>query len=403
MVTEERPDFEEKKQDVESPETGGTAPAEITEPAVPKALSDDEVQRVRSQAIGLVNQLEDAAGSKELEVLDDITNAGLQAQRNAAGQLELLKTRIGSLLNEGGTSAEIADGLRDLRVTLSQINPHEMTQPGIGQRLFGALPFVKRPYNPVVRALSKIAIRYEPVSRQVAHIENSLREGQMLLARDNLELRKLYEDVESQQHPIQRNAYLGELMAQRLSQLLEQTEDPAKRDRVQGALHDVVMRVQDVRTMEEVHVQYFVSIEMSWQNNNRLAQAVERTLALATNVVTVGLAIQSALIRQKRVVEANVRTREFLGDLVAANAGAIRKHTQEIGDLYNNPVISMEKITQAHNDLIEALNAASRLRQEGIEAARESIAKLSQMSASLEQKVSGFLQKGESRPGSAEA
>ena len=163
------------------------------------------------------------------------------------------------------------------------------------------------------------------------------------------------------------------------------------------------MRVQDLRIMEEVHVQYFVNIEMSWQNNNRLGQAVERTLSLATNVVTVGLAIQSDLIRQKRVVEANVRTRDFLGDLVAANAGAIRRHTQEIGDLYNNPVISMEKITQAHNDLIEALNTASRLRQEGIETARESIAKLSQMSATLEQKVSGFLQKSESLPESVEA
>ena len=336
-------------------------------------------------------------------MLDGITNVGLQAQRNAAGQLELLKTRIGTFLNEGGTSAEIADGLRDLRVTLSQINPHEMTQPGIGHRLFGVLPFFRERHNPVVRALSKIAIRYEPVSRQVAHIETSLRDGQTLLARDNVELRKLYEDVESQQRPIQRNAYLGELLAQRLSQLLEQTEDPTKRDRFQGALHDVVMRVQDLRIMEEVHVQYFVNIEMSWQNNNRLGQAVERTLSLATNVVTVGLAIQSALIRQKRVVEANVRTRDFLGDLVAANAGAIRRHTQEIGDLYNNPVISMEKITQAHNDLIEALNTASRLRQEGIETARESIAKLSQMSATLEQKVSGFLQKSESRPESVEA
>ena len=402
MAMEDRLEFEEKEQEADTREAVATAPVEVQEPVAPKALSDDEARTVRSQAAELVDRLEDAAGSKELELLDDITGVGLQAQRNAAGQLELLKTRIGTLLNEGGTSAEIADGLRDLRVTLSRINPHEMTQPGIGQRFFGVLPFVKGRYDPVVRALSKIAIRYEPVSRQVAHIETSLRDGQTLVARDNVELRKLYEDVEAQQPPIQRNAYLGELLAQHLSQLLEQTVDPTKQDRIQGALHDVIRRVQDLRTMEEVHVQYFVSIEMSWQNNNRLGQAVERTLALAANVVTVGLAIQSALIRQKRVVEANARTREFLGDLVAANAGAIKQHTQEIGDLYNNPVVPMEKITQAHNDLIEALDVASRLRQEGIEAAQESIAELSRMSASLEQKVGGFLSKGESRPGSVE-
>ena len=102
-------------------------------------------------------------------------------------------------------------------------------------------------------------------------------------------------------------------------------------------------------------------------------------------------------------MEAARRTREFLGDLVAANAVAIRRHTQEIGDLYNSPVIALEKITQAHDDLVEALDMASRLRKEGIEAARSNIAQLSRMSAGLEKKVSGLLDQGGSRPGSVEA
>ena len=55
-------------------------------------------------------------------------------------------------------------------------------------------------------------------------------------------------------------------------------------------------------------------------------------------------------------MEATRRTREFLGTLMAANAAAIKTHTQEIGDLYTNPVIAMDKITQAHNDLIEAMD-----------------------------------------------
>ena len=40
------------------------------------------------------------------------------------------------------------------------------------------------------------------------------------------------------------------------------------------------------------------------------------------------------------------------------------------------------------------------LRQEGIETSRENIAKLTEMSGALEQKVKGLLQKGDSRPGS---
>ncbi len=177
---------------------------------------------------------------------------------------------------------------------------------------------------------------------------------------------------------------------QQLSETLERTVDILRKERIRNVLHDLAMRVQDLRTMEEVHVQFFVSIEMTRQNNNRLGQSVERTLALGTNVVMVGLALQVALVRERDVMQATQRTREFLGDLIMANAAAIKRHTDEIGDVYNSPVIALDKITQAHNDLIEAMNMADRLKQQGIDAARENIATLSQMSADLAHRSQGL-------------
>lgn len=209
----------------------------------------------------------------------------------------------------------------------------------------------------------------------------------MMLTRDNVELRKLYEQVEAQRLPIQRNIYLGELLLQQLDELLQATDDLRRTERIRNAMHDVATRVQDLRTMEEVNLQFFVSIEMTRQNNSRLARSVERVLTLGTNVVLLGLAIQAALIRQKRVLEATERTREFLGSLIVANASAIKQHTAEIEDVYNNPVIAVEKVAQAHNDLLEAIGMIDRLRAEGIQAARENISKLSEMSAELRGKA----------------
>ena len=240
-------------------------------------------------------------------------------------------------------------------------------------------------------------MRYESISIHIDGIETRLREGRGMLVRDNVEMRKLYEQVEAQQALVQGAVYLGELLMFYLSRQLEDVNDEAKRARLQNALHDVAMRVQDLRTMEEVHFQYFVTIEMSRQNNNRLGQAVERTLTLATNVVTVGLAIQSAMVRQRSVMEATSRTREFLGEVVTANAAAIKRHTEEIGDLYENPVIAIEKIAQAHDTLLEALDAAGRLRAEGVENATEDIARLAQLSDEIQAKVHG-LEKVEGQP-----
>jgi len=392
---EERPDQREENIELSPIGSEEQVPAVIEPPEAPKGITDKEAQEMKNRSEVLVNQLKDASGSKELELIDSISTLGIQAQRSAAGEMELLRTRVGDMLTRGGPGAQIAKDLTDVRLALNQINPNELKEKGFLRRLFGKLPLLK--------ILERIAIRYEAVSKQVSVIETKLREGQMMLTRDNVELRKLYEQVEAQQLPIQKNAYLGELVMQQLDEVLKHTDDPLKGERIRNGLYDVSMRVQDLRTMEEVHVQFFVSIEMTRQNNTRLGQAVERTLNMATNVVTVGLAIQTALARQKRVLEATKRTQEFLGNLIVSNAAAIKQHTADIGDVYKNPVIAIDKITQAHNDLIEAMDLADRMKQEGIDTARDNITKLSQLSTDLQQRVSGLRERRDIEPQSVEA
>ena len=58
----------------------------------------------------------------------------------------------------------------------------------------------------------------------------------------------------------------------------------------------------------------------------------------------------------------------------------LRRHTAEIGEVYDDPVIAMDKITQAHQELIEAIDYADHLRQQGISKSQENIAKLAQLS-----------------------
>lgn len=117
--------------------------------------------------------------------------------------------------------------------------------------------------------------------------------------------------------------------------------------------------------------------------------------AQAANVVKVGLAVQSALAHQKRVMEANQWTRQFLGKVLVANAAAIKQHTTDIGDVYNNLVIAMYKITQANNDLVEAIEAANFLKQQGILTTWEKIAKLSDLATEMQEKASGLLEPAE--------
>jgi uncharacterized protein YaaN involved in tellurite resistance len=83
-------------------------------------------------------------------------------------------------------------------------------------------------------------------------------------------------------------------------------------------------------------------------------------------------------------------SRRWHGRSASWRRRAIKQHTTEIGDVYKNPVIAIEKLTQAHNDLIAALDTADRLKAEGIVSARENIARLRTLSEQLEEKVHGL-------------
>ena len=404
MVTEDRPEEQVENVEATSLETQGLTAVEIKEPVAPKGLSDEELQGFKTRALALVEELGQATGSRELELSDSINNVGIQAYRGAGSELQLLQTRVGDMLGSEGATGEIASDLVDLRTTLNQINPHELQQTSRIRQFLRSLPLIKTRILPAAtKALERVAIRYEPVSKQVTMIETKLREGQSMLVRDNVELRILYGQVEQQQLPIQKNAYLGELLMQQLDELIAQTDDTLKVERIRNALFNVSTRVQDLRVMETVHGQFFTSIEMTRQNNTRLGQSVERTLALGSNVITVGLAIQTALARTKSIMVALQQTQEFLGNVIVANASTIKQHTAEIGDLYKNPVIAMDKITQAHNDLIEAMDTADRLKQEGIDSARENIAKLTELTTEMSERSQGLREQRQTEAQSLEA
>jgi len=349
-------------------------------------IDNDLVEKLEDETKELAAQLREAHGSHELKLIDRIVNIGLKAQRTAGADLDLLHTRVRDFLIQGKTSDKISNELIELRMALNAINPHELTRNNFASKLLSRFPFF-RMFDPGIKVLKKMAIQYESVSNQVWIIEKKLREGRLMLTRDNLELRKLYEQIEEKQSPVQKNVYLGEYVARQMRDVIEQTQDPMKRSRLQSAIHDVAMRVQDLRTMEEIFLQFFVSIDLTRQNNSRLGQAVERTLTLATNLVAAGLAIQTALFRQKRVMDATQKTREFLGNLVVANAATIKQHTTDIGDVYNQPAIAIEKITKAHSEMVEALEIAIQLKQNGINRAQENIEKLSKMSAELKNRI----------------
>ena len=125
----------------------------IDEPAAaPASMSAEEIELVHQQAEALVRGVRKSTGSQQLAVLDEVTTVGLESQRNAGRQLELVKTRLATFLDAGGASKDVALELVELRGALDRINP-ELEQRSLWGRTVGLLPFMRD--NAMVRALEE--------------------------------------------------------------------------------------------------------------------------------------------------------------------------------------------------------------------------------------------------------
>ncbi|MCH6546614.1 MAG: toxic anion resistance protein, partial [Deltaproteobacteria bacterium] len=206
------------------------------------------------------------------------------------------------------------------------------------------------------------------------------------LIKDNISLDNLYVNVKEQQLAVQKNAYLGELIMKKLQERLATATDE-ERPKLESVQHAVAMRVQDLRTMEQVNMQFFVSIDMTIDNNRLLKQSVDRTITVTTSLLTVGLAIQAALARQKKVLDATRATQDYAADLLKANAASIRRQSTEIAELHTNPVLALDKVKAAHDDLLAAIEETEKIKKQGVAKATEGIAALSKMSETMGKKA----------------
>ena len=362
-----------------TPAEAAPPPPVALTPVKPKGLESEDETRLQETALQLAGEVHKDAGDRQ--VARRLSALGVREQQKASKEIGLLKTRVGTMLGQlEGEGAEIPKTLIELRHTMDEINPNVLSQPSGIAKWVGKAPGVGK-------ILKRIAVKYESVQTQIDHIMNGLRHGKDKLLQDNAELEQLYEQVGQAQRGVQESAYIGELLWQKIEDKLPEATEPAERQKLQAMMHRVAMRVQDLRTMEQVNLQFFASIDMTIQNNDTLCEQVDRTVMVTQSLLTVGLAIQAALASQKQIATAVKSVQESTAAMLEANAAAIGRQTAEIGEMQNNPVIALESVKKAHNSLIEAMDKMEEIRAVGTEKARAGIAELNKMSAALEPKV----------------
>lgn len=355
------------------------------EKQAPKWADDNAVTQLKNRSVELVGEVKEKAGPALMRVVDGI---GENSQKKMSSANDLMSQSVGSLLKGLDGKSPTGEKLLELRTAMDDLNPHS---------LHNAWWFSWMPKGIKRKAISRFIHKYEPMQKHVNGILSGLRSGKDELLETSIELEHQYNEIAAAQKEIQSEIYVGELFIEEVEKLeagVGET-DVQEQQKLASVKNKAARRVRDLRTMEQAAVQFFISIDQTIATNELLSEQIDSALTVGPMVMTNALRIQAALAKQDTVKNAVEKFQEGLGDMMAQNAAAVNKAAQEVGDLYNNPVIALEKMEEGFDQLMKAVQTANETMATSTMKAREASARLEEMTNELSPVADGLRQSRE--------
>ncbi|KZX85780.1 hypothetical protein A3715_16850 [Oleiphilus sp. HI0009] len=345
----------------------------MTKLTAPKWAKAPDLEKMKDKSGELLTKVKETSGPALMRAMDSIGQGSQDKMKKANG---LMSQNVGSLLKGLDGKSPAGEKLIELRSAMDELNPHSLHNSW----WFSWMPSgIKR------KAVSRFVRKYEPMQSHVDGVMNGLREGKEDLLQTSIELEHQYAEIESAQREIQSEIHVGELFLNQLEEYKTNTElDAQEQQKINMVENKAARRVRDLRTMEQAAIQFFISIDQTIQSNELLSEQIDSALTVGPMVMTNALRIQAALAKQKSTQEAVESFQQGLGDLMAQNAGAVNQAADEIGKLYNNPVIALEKLEEGFDQLMQAVNKANETMAESTAKAKEASSRLEQMSKELD-------------------
>lgn len=351
-----------------------------TQKKAPKWASEIDLNSMKDRSVALITQVKEKTGPAMMRVIDNI---GGNSQKKMAAANDLMTNSVASLLKGLDGKSPTGEKLLELRSAMDDLNPHSLSN---------AWWFSWMPKGVKRKAIARFVHRYEPMQKHVNGILSGLRAGKDDLLETSIELEHQYTEIEGAQKEIQSEIYIGELFIEDIEnkESAVDTSDLQEVQKLSSVKNKAARRIRDLRTMEQAAVQFFISIDQTVSTNELLSEQIDSALTVGPMVMTNALRIQVALAKQDTVKKAVQGFQEGLGDMMAQNAAAVNKAASEVGDMYNNPVIALEKMEEGFDQLMNAVQTANETMATSTLKAREASARLAKMTAELSPVAAGM-------------
>ena len=350
-----------------------------TEVTPPKWAVEKDLSTLKDRTLALVQSTKEKSGPALSRIVAGIGEA---SQKKMSSANDLMAGSVGTLLKGLDGKSPTGEKLLELRSAMDDLNPHSLSNSW----WFAWMPKgVKR------KAISRFINRYQPMQAHLNGIFDGLRNGKDELLETSIALEEQYDEIAAAKKEMEAEIYVGELFIKQVEELEAVIDtDPREQQKLGAVKNQAMRRIRDIRTMEQAAVQFFISIDQTVATNSLLGEQIDSALVVGPMVMSNALRIQAALAQQDSVREAVESVQNAMGDMMAQNAAAVNQAAQKVGDMYNNPVIGLEKLEEGFDQLMQAVNTANATIATSTIKARETSDRLAQMTAELEPVAAGM-------------
>ena len=316
---------------------------------------------------------------------DAVENMGLDIQRQAAKQSEILKQPIKNLSERGAEGGDVANALVSLKMEVEDLDPARFNfDEGWFSRTVGYLPGIGTP-------LKRYFSKYESAQTTIAAIIKSLESGREQLQRDNVTLSEDQKRMIELSGKLERAIKLGQLIDQKLQYSLEREIEPGS-DRAkfvsEQLLFSLRQRLIDLQQQLVVNQQGVLATEIVIRNNVELIRGVNRALNVTVSALQVAATVALALANQKIVLDKIESVNKTTSDLISGTAARLKTQGAAIHKQASSAQIDMEALKRAFVDLKAAMDDIATFRSKALPQMAKTVLELDQLSAEAGKAVS---------------
>ncbi len=341
-------------------ETRTTTPAGTEDPP---ALPDTEVTGYQDARGVQRAELDRAMAEIDLDDSNSIMFFGTAAQTEV--------TAVADQMLEGVRSKETGPAGTALSEMVSTLRgfPVEELDPS---RKRGLLTRVLGRSRPVARVLQ----RYEQVRGQIDGISNRLDAHTSALMKDVGMLDRLYGKTLAYFHDLAVYIAAGEEWLRRfdeetlpgLVRAAEDSSDPLAAQNLRdlrARRDDLERRVHDLKLTRQVTMQSLPSIRLVQENDKALISKIGSTMANTIPLWRQQLAMAVTIARSAEAGETLTEATDLTNELLTANADRLRESSESIRTQIERGVVDIAAVKQANDALINTIDDALRIADEG--------------------------------------